>query len=500
MLTEEKHSQKYKILIFIFLILSSFFKLKNYIIIKLFTSNFSKDEYAIYSFILNTGFFLTLFTCGGILISISRYLPEYNKNSDQSNKNMYSNTIISTSFFTYLPLLSTFSLSFIILNYYISFIHLNNSIILLILSFFYAMFYGIYSIFNRYNIVKKKIKKIILYMCLYETISFIILLTGFFIFSNIFSLVICLIIGQLIAILYMLWDWKKIFQKIKYSKDYLKRILKVGFPKQFADASERIYYYILSILILNNLSNDYFADFSIANSIILLVIFVFSNIIMNYLPHISTLNALKNEMSKEKIKSDIKDTLNIFILTGVGGFILFLTLSKYLIKLIANPEYYSAIPIIFYLYGFYFIFYLTRIIGIGLFISEKTYLEFIISVISLLLSVIYAIISKDYFQEIGFLSSFLVFSILRFITIYCISSKYYRISFDFIFIIKLIIITILTLITYWILKHINLEIYSSLITLPFFIVLTFAFRLIRLSSFKEYFRIVLILIKGLGKR
>ena len=122
-----------------------------------------------------------------------------------------------------------------------------------------------------------------------------------------------ILISQLISFVFIIIEWRLRLVPRKFSFSYFKKILRFGLFKQISETSNRIFFYILSILILYNLSKNEYAEFFIANSIALILIFILSNISVNYQPHISTLRSLNTKESEKLIKRDIENTIKIFI-------------------------------------------------------------------------------------------------------------------------------------------------------------------------------------------
>ncbi len=488
---ETKHSSKYKLLLLTSTFITGIIKLKSFAIIKIITYFFSKDQYAQYAFMLNTGYFLTMIAGGGVLVSLSRYLGKYVEEKNQ--KEIIS--IISTSNIIFISIIIISSLIYGMLNEAFNFVDFDNVIFLFLFAGFFSLIYGIYSILNRYNVISKKIRKYLIYYLSYELIGFAGLIVGAFVFNSILLLFGCLLIGQLISFIIIFIDWKSKLIPRKLNLSHIKKIFVFGVPKQLSDASDRLYFYIISIIILAKFSGEIYAELSLANSIVMLITFIFTNIILNYFPHISTLKSINSEESEKRILLDIKSTVELLIFISVGGFLVLVSTSKYLIFLLATPEYINAMSMVPFIIIFYCIFYLTKIMGIGLFIKEKTTLELIISVVSFIIGLTSGYLLSIPFGITGFLLSFIIFTVTRFIGITLFSYKDQKIPFDKKFLLKILIIIIVSSMEYYVFYLYDLIDYVSLIIIPSFLLLSYFLKIIKfkeiinlLKPLREYFK------------
>jgi O-antigen/teichoic acid export membrane protein len=187
---------------------------------------------------------------------------------------------------------------------------------------------------------------------------------------------------------------------------------------------------------------------------------------------------LNTKESEKLIKRDIENTIKIFIFVSLGGIILITSIARYLVLFISTPEYINSAFMVYFLIIAQSIFFFTRIIGIGVFIKEKTGIELLISIFSIVLGLISSIFLGDKFGVFGYLSSFLIFVLVRAVLIFIISNRYLKISIDKFFIIKAIgIITVISG-EYILAFSFNFLDYVAILVLPSYLFLTYILKLI----------------------
>ncbi len=469
-----QHSQKYRMLLVISTIANVIIQLKSYLIIKLITYYFTKEQYAEYAFILNTSLFLSSLSVGGVVLSLNRYISETNEKNEKNKIN----SIISTSLITTIASLLLLTLGYFLINNSFNLVDFDNINIMFLIIGLYALLYSVYTIFYRYTLIFKKTKKYLLYFASYQFLGFAGVIIGLFVYKSIILIYVSILISQLVSFVFIIIEWKLRLVPRNFSFSYFKKIFRFGFVKQISESSYKIFYYLISILILYNLSENEYAEFLIANSVSLLLIFILSNISFNYQPHISTLKSLNTKESEKLIKRDIENTIKIFIFVSLGGIILITSIARYLVLFISTPEYINSAFMVYFLIIAQSIFFFTRIIGIGVFIKEKTGIELLISIFSIVLGLISSIFLGDKFGVFGYLSSFLIFVLVRAVLIFIISNRYLKISIDKFFIIKAIgIITVISG-EYILAFSFNFLDYVAILVLPSYLFLTYILKLI----------------------
>ena len=329
-----------------------------------------------------------------------------------------------------------------------------------------------------------------LYSLTFESFSFVGLIIGLLLFKSIIMIFVFVLIGQFISFIFIIIEWKFRLVPRRINTEYSKKILRFGIPKQISETSNRIFYYVLSIFILYNLSEIEFAELAIASSVASLVIFILANITINYQPHIATLVSMNTEETKILVKEDIENTFRTFIFLGLGGIILITSMAKYLILLISTAEYLNALFLIYFLIIAQTLFFLTRIVGIGIFIKEKTIMELIISISSMLIGLLIGFFLGKHFGMYGYLASLLIFVVLRFTLIFITSNKYLRISIDFRYFIKIAGILMVIISEYIIVLKFDLSNYMVLFVIPTYLLLTYFLKTVDYKSLIEQLKLI----------
>ncbi|MHA1221808.1 MAG: lipopolysaccharide biosynthesis protein [Candidatus Heimdallarchaeaceae archaeon] len=469
-----EHSLKYRNLQIISLLLIAFLRITNLIIVVLITRFFTKNEIAFYYFVITTSLTFVNFAGRGIYVALGRYMSEINENNESEKIHEQ----ISTSNIILLFVLPLMITTYFLINKWFNFVDLFNISLLFLFTGIISIFTGIHRVYIHNAIIKKKIKSYIVYVSSFQILTFLATVLGIVIFKSVIIVFIAIVISQSLAFLFIIPKWKKRFIPSKFSFDFSIKIVKFGIPKLISDNSYSIFYYIISIFILNRLTEAKYADLSVAYSITALVTFIFGNLVANYLPHITSLKSIKTEEASKKMRNDIKNTLQIAILICLGGFLFFLTTAKFLIIIISSKEFINAAVLVIYLFVSQIFDLLTKIVGVGLFIEEKTMLESILSICSLIIGIGLGVLLGIYFGITGYMISIILFSFLRFILVLIFSVRYEKISVGKRFMLKTLLIFLIVVVEYIIFYFVGLVDYSALIVLPSFIVLGYFLRII----------------------
>ncbi|MCK4797953.1 MAG: oligosaccharide flippase family protein [Spirochaetes bacterium] len=405
-------------------------KLVGIILVPIYTRNLSTSQYGLLGLLksiisITSGFFLF-----GIASSFIRF---YNDQNDNTYKKTLTSTvliflILNCFFIIIIGILFSKVISFWLFK-------TEDHFILIILTFIISGLSLIRNIpFSLYRITLKSIKFISFEMLFFLLTLCLIIIFVVYYKLNIFGILLAKAIILILSLVVLLFDIRK-YITFKFSFYQANKLFKYGFPLAIAAIASFIITYIDRYMIYYFLNLEEVGIYNLAYQFGLLISLLLLTPLKKmwgplFLSH-------KND---NNFYDFVKKTLTYIIL--LGGFI-FLTislLSKEIIILISNKDYWDAYKIVPILALSYFIWSLRPIFETGIILKRKTKMTLLYTLIgaisNILLNLILIPIFKTHGAALATCLTFLIMIILS----YVINQKYLPVKYEFLRIIKIFFI------------------------------------------------------------
>ncbi len=391
----------------------------NFIISILYGNMFTTNDFGVYSLVYSSYALISQLLIGWVSQSIIRF---YKKNNDKTLKSSIYTFHIIASF-----------LLIILFNIIIIFAGFKGEekilYILFTITYFFESFILITNTLLRSENNSKQYSKNVVLNGFLKIISLLVLYYIFG-FTTVIIIVISLLLSEIIQTLYLTYKYK-LYNYISFKsidKTLLIEMFKYGYPligvsitSWVLNVSDR---FIIKLFYNNSEVGIYSYSYTIANSIIMLVI---QFIMLGAYPNI--INTWENNGKKETIDL-IKNYLNVYLLIVVPMCIGFVALGSEFFRIVINKTYYSG-----------YITFIITAIGIALLglsqytnkifeLHKKTktilWLNIMAAVINIILNFIFIPIYGPYFGAVTTGVSFIIYIIISAL----LGKKYLKLEID----------------------------------------------------------------------